>query len=131
MARLHAADVGPTAPSHAPVRAWLLTVALLVFLMLSLGGATRLTGSGLSITEWQPIVGTLPPLSEADWQEAFAKYREIPQYQQVNRGMSLQAFKGFSGGNGRIACSAVCLGWRSSLRSSISSPPAGSGAACW
>src|SRR5207237_1720730 len=50
-------------------------------------------GSGLSITEWQPIVGTVPPLSQADWLEAFAKYQQIPQYRHVNRGMSLDAFK--------------------------------------
>jgi cytochrome c oxidase assembly protein subunit 15 len=77
----------------ARIRAWLLAVAALVFVMVSIGGATRLTGSGLSITEWQPIVGTLPPLSQADWLEAFAKYRQIPQYEHVNRGMSLEAFK--------------------------------------
>jgi cytochrome c oxidase assembly protein subunit 15 len=77
----------------ARIRAWLLVVAALVFLMVSIGGATRLTGSGLSITEWQPIVGTLPPLSQADWLEAFARYRQIPQYEHVNRGMSLEAFK--------------------------------------
>jgi heme a synthase len=76
------------------VRAWLFSVAALVFLMVTVGGATRLTGSGLSITEWQPIVGTVPPLTEAQWQEAFAKYRQIPQYHHVNRGMSLDAFKG-------------------------------------
>jgi heme a synthase len=75
------------------IRIWLYGVAALVFLMVSVGGATRLTGSGLSITEWQPIMGTLPPLSEADWHDAFAKYRQIPQYQHVNRGMSLGAFK--------------------------------------
>ena len=77
----------------AGLRAWLLAVAALVFLMVSVGGATRLTGSGLSITEWQPIVGTVPPLSQADWLDAFAKYQQIPQYQHVNRGMSLEAFK--------------------------------------
>ena len=76
-----------------PVRVWLLTVAALVFLLVSVGGATRLTGSGLSITEWKPIMGIVPPLSEADWQDAFDKYRQIPQYQQVNKGMSLGAFK--------------------------------------
>ena len=81
------------ARDFARIRAWLLVVAALVFLMVSIGGATRLTGSGLSITEWQPIVGTLPPLSQADWLEAFAKYRQIPQYEHVNRGMSLEAFK--------------------------------------
>ena len=72
---------------------WLLAVAALVFLMVSIGGATRLTGSGLSITEWQPIMGAVPPLSQADWQEAFSKYQQIPQYHHVNRGMSLDAFK--------------------------------------
>lgn len=76
-----------------PVRIWLLTVAALVFLLVSVGGATRLTGSGLSITEWKPIMGIVPPLSDADWHDAFEKYRQIPQYQQVNKGMSLDAFK--------------------------------------
>ena len=77
----------------AAVRGWLLTLAVLVFLVLSVGGATRLTGSGLSITEWRPIVGILPPLTEADWRQAFEEYQHIPQYQQVNRGMPLKAFK--------------------------------------
>jgi cytochrome c oxidase assembly protein subunit 15 len=62
-------------------------------LMVTVGGATRLTDSGLSITEWRPIVGMLPPLSDADWQNAFAKYKQIPEYHLVNRGMSLEAFK--------------------------------------
>lgn len=79
--------------SLAPVRWWLYAVAALVVVMVSVGGATRLTGSGLSITEWKPIMGAIPPLSAADWQEAFDKYRQIPQYKQVNRGMSLEAFK--------------------------------------
>jgi len=81
------------APRVAPVRLWLLAVAALVFLMVSVGGATRLTGSGLAITEWRPIVGILPPLSEADWLDAFEKYRHIPQYHHVNRGMTLAEFK--------------------------------------
>jgi cytochrome c oxidase assembly protein subunit 15 len=75
------------------LRAWLLGVAVLVFLMVSVGGATRLTGSGLSITEWRPIVGIVPPLSQADWLDLFAKYQQIPQYQHLNKGMSLDAFK--------------------------------------
>jgi cytochrome c oxidase assembly protein subunit 15 len=75
------------------VAAWLWALAALVFAMAVVGAATRLTGSGLSITEWRPIVGTLPPLTPADWQIAFDKYRQIPQYQQINRGMSLEAFK--------------------------------------
>jgi cytochrome c oxidase assembly protein subunit 15 len=82
-----------TARQVASLRTWLFAVAVLVFLMVSVGGATRLTGSGLSITEWQPIVGTVPPLSQADWLDAFAKYQQIPQYHHVNRGMSLEAFK--------------------------------------
>ena len=61
--------------------------------MVVVGGITRLTHSGLSITEWQPIVGTLPPLSAADWNEAFASYRATPEYRLVNEGMSLEAFK--------------------------------------
>jgi heme a synthase len=94
MAHSQAFDISrPDARSIAQVRVWLYTVAALVFLMVSIGGATRLTGSGLSITEWRPIMGAIPPLSEADWQDAFAKYRQIPQYEHVNRGMSLAAFK--------------------------------------
>lgn len=80
-------------PGAGAVRVWLLAVAALIFLMVSLGGATRLTGSGLSITEWQPIMGAVPPLSDAAWQEVFEKYKQIPQYEHVNRGMSLAAFK--------------------------------------
>jgi cytochrome c oxidase assembly protein subunit 15 len=76
------------------VAVWLFVTAFLVLAMVVVGGATRLTGSGLSITEWKPIMGALPPMSDAHWQEAFAKYREIPQYAQVNAGMSLDEFKG-------------------------------------
>lgn len=61
--------------------------------MVVLGGATRLTHSGLSIVEWQPIVGTLPPLSDAEWNTTFDKYKQTPEYNQVNEGMSLGAFK--------------------------------------
>ena len=61
--------------------------------MVVVGGVTRLTHSGLSITEWQPIVGALPPMNDAQWNEAFLKYRATPEYTQVNRGMSLDAFK--------------------------------------
>jgi cytochrome c oxidase assembly protein subunit 15 len=85
--------LGLAAPGTGLVRAWLFAVAALIFAMVSLGGATRLTGSGLSITEWQPIMGAVPPLSDAGWQEAFEKYKQIPQYKLVNRGMSLGAFK--------------------------------------
>jgi cytochrome c oxidase assembly protein subunit 15 len=75
------------------VRLWLFAVAALVFLMVTVGGATRLTDSGLSITEWQPILGAIPPLTDADWQDAFDKYRQIPEYRLVNKGMSLAEFK--------------------------------------
>ncbi len=66
----------------------------LVFAIVVVGGVTRLTHSGLSITEWQPIVGTLPPMSQADWDAAFARYQATPEYQQVNKGMALDEFKG-------------------------------------
>ncbi|MCR5875750.1 COX15/CtaA family protein [Phenylobacterium sp. J426] len=76
-----------------PVAVWLFVVAAFVLAMVIVGGATRLTDSGLSITEWRPVTGAIPPLSEQAWQTEFAKYREIPQYQQVNRGMSLAEFQ--------------------------------------
>ena len=76
-----------------PVRLWLFAMAFLVFCMVIVGGATRLTDSGLSITEWQPLLGAIPPLSEADWQAAFAKYQTIPEYQLVNKGMDMAAFQ--------------------------------------
>jgi heme a synthase len=72
---------------------WLIACCALVFAMVVVGGVTRLTHSGLSITEWQPIVGTLPPLSAAQWESAFAKYRLTPEYQHVNAGMALDEFK--------------------------------------
>jgi cytochrome c oxidase assembly protein subunit 15 len=76
-----------------PVAVWLFIVAALVLAMVVVGGATRLTGSGLSITEWKPVTGALPPMSAQDWTDEFARYQEIPQYQQVNRGMTLEEFK--------------------------------------
>lgn len=75
------------------IRVWLYFVALLIFAMVIVGGATRLTDSGLSITEWKPLLGAIPPLSESDWLVAFEKYRQIPEYQQINKGMSLGDFK--------------------------------------
>lgn len=72
---------------------WLLSVAALIFLMVVVGGITRLTESGLSITEWKPITGAIPPLTQAQWEHAFALYKQIPEYQQINRGMSLAEFK--------------------------------------
>lgn len=75
------------------VAKWLLAVAFLVFLMVVVGGITRLTESGLSITEWRPVSGVLPPLSQTDWEQAFALYKATPEYLQINRGMSLADFK--------------------------------------
>ena len=82
----------PNASTRALV-AWLAICCLLVFAMVVVGGVTRLTHSGLSITEWQPIVGTIPPLSDADWNEAFAKYRLTPEFREVNHAMTLPEFK--------------------------------------
>src|SRR3954449_9111871 len=76
------------------VIAWLLVCCALVFAMVVVGGVTRLTHSGLSITEWQPIVGTLPPLTPADWNEAFEKYQSSPEFREVNHAMTLAEFKG-------------------------------------
>ena len=76
-----------------PVRIWLYCVALMVLLMVAVGGVTRLTGSGLSITTWEPISGTIPPLSDAAWQAEFDNYKQIPQYQVENLGMTMDAFK--------------------------------------
>ena len=86
-------SVSVAVASRRAVAVWLGAVAAMVALTAVIGAATRLTGSGLSITEWQPIMGVIPPLSEADWQLAFAKYKQIPQYTELNRGMSLAAFK--------------------------------------
>lgn len=84
---------GKAAAATNAVAAWLLTCAAMVFAMAIIGAITRLTESGLSITEWRPITGTLPPLNEAQWMVEFEKYRQIPEYQLVNRGMSLDEFK--------------------------------------
>ncbi len=73
---------------------WLFACCALVFAMVVVGGVTRLTHSGLSITEWQPIVGTVPPLSESAWNDAFTRYRVTPEYRDVNHGMTLREFKG-------------------------------------
>jgi cytochrome c oxidase assembly protein subunit 15 len=72
---------------------WLLTVAALIWVMVAIGGATRLTGSGLSIMEWAPISGTLPPLSEAEWQRLYDLYKSIPQYHLLNAGFGMEGFK--------------------------------------
>jgi cytochrome c oxidase assembly protein subunit 15 len=85
--------VNVAAGSRGAVIVWLAVVAALVFAMVVLGGVTRLTESGLSMTEWRPVTGWLPPMSQEAWQEVFDKYRTSPEYQQINAGMSLDAFK--------------------------------------
>lgn len=75
------------------VRTWLLIVAALVVATLIVGGATRLTESGLSIVEWKPVTGAVPPMTEGQWAAEFEKYKKIPQYREVNRGMTLSEFK--------------------------------------
>lgn len=87
---MNAAD---TLHTHRPIAYWLLAVAALVFAMVVLGGVTRLTHSGLSIVEWQPLVGTVPPLDDAQWQALFEKYQLTPEYREVNRGIGLGGFK--------------------------------------
>lgn len=77
-----------------PIAIWLFVCCALVFAMVIVGGVTRLTGSGLSIVEWQPLIGTIPPLTQEDWEILLEKYRQIPQYQEVNKGMTLDEFKG-------------------------------------
>ncbi|MCO5129631.1 MAG: COX15/CtaA family protein [Xanthobacteraceae bacterium] len=75
------------------VRWWLVVMAVLIALMVLVGGATRLTESGLSIVEWKPVTGTLPPLNAQQWNEAFEGYKAIPQYRELNAGMTLHEFK--------------------------------------
>ena len=90
-------SVLPATPGPArdrAVAAWLLACCALVLAMVVIGGITRLTHSGLSIVEWQPIAGALPPLGEDEWQEIFRKYRQTPEYRKVNQGMNLAEFKG-------------------------------------
>ena len=79
--------------NRALLRGWLYVVLLVLFALVLVGGATRLTDSGLSITEWKPIHGVIPPLNDAEWQEEFQLYQQIPQYAELNKGMSIEAFK--------------------------------------
>jgi cytochrome c oxidase assembly protein subunit 15 len=81
------------APQLGAVKWWLISVAALIAIMVLVGGATRLTESGLSIVEWKPVTGTLPPLNDAQWAQAFEGYKAIPQYRELNAGMSLSEFK--------------------------------------
>lgn len=75
------------------IKIWLWSGAALIFVMLVVGGITRLTGSGLSMTDWNIIMGTIPPLNSAEWTQAFEQYKQFPEYQQVNAGMTLAEFK--------------------------------------
>jgi cytochrome c oxidase assembly protein subunit 15 len=99
MIALSRASIGASSPTSVAdgrsraVAVWLLAIAALVFAMVVLGGATRLTGSGLSITEWKPVTGALPPLSDRAWSELFAKYRATSQYRLINQGISLGEFQ--------------------------------------
>lgn len=81
------------ATSLRAVRIWLIVVAALIVCTLVVGGATRLTESGLSIVEWKPVTGTIPPITDAEWSSEFEAYKKIPQYREMNRGMSLAEFK--------------------------------------
>jgi len=81
------------APPPRAVRWWLLSIAALIAIMVLVGGATRLTESGLSIVEWKPVTGTLPPLNQEQWTQAFEAYKAIPQYRELNAGMNLAEFK--------------------------------------
>jgi cytochrome c oxidase assembly protein subunit 15 len=87
-------DLGRT-ETAAPraVIVWLFALAALVFAMIVLGGVTRLTQSGLSMVEWRPLIGALPPIGEEAWQALFAKYQQFPEYQKINRGMTLAGFQ--------------------------------------
>ena len=88
-----AASSSPTGRDDRAVAAWLLLCCAMVFAMVVVGGVTRLTHSGLSIVEWQPVAGALPPLDQAQWEEVFRKYRQTPEFRQVNPDMDLASFK--------------------------------------
>ena len=96
MVSVSVASRGPRKAAEAglrPVAVWLFVCCAMIFAMVVIGGITRLTWSGLSITEWQPVTGAIPPLSAADWQVEFAKYQQSSQYRLLNAGMSLADFK--------------------------------------
>src|SRR4051794_41941285 len=86
------------APANQPkeiraLRWWLVSIAALIAVMVLVGGATRLTESGLSIVEWKPVTGVLPPLNQQPWTDAFNAYRQIPQYRELNAGMTMSEFE--------------------------------------
>src|SRR5579885_675155 len=86
-------DSGNTRHNRRQVALWLFAVCFMIGVMVALGGVTRLTGSGLSIMEWAPFSGALPPMSQADWEKLFALYKQIPQYALLHDGMTLDGFK--------------------------------------
>ncbi|MFT5450781.1 MAG: cytochrome c oxidase assembly protein subunit 15 [Enterobacterales bacterium] len=86
-------DISLQAKHDRQVATWLIFVAAVIFFMIILGGATRLTHSGLSMVDWKPIMGVIPPLTETDWTQTFERYKEFPEYQKKNAGMSLDSFK--------------------------------------
>jgi len=81
-------------PEHRPIAVWLMSVYIMVFVIVLIGGVTRLTGSGLSMVDWAPLMGVLPPLSDAAWEETFRAYQASPQFEQVNHWMDVEDFKG-------------------------------------
>ncbi|WP_037449619.1 COX15/CtaA family protein, partial [Sinorhizobium fredii] len=86
-------EIDKTEHHRRQIRGWLVVVLFALFALVIVGGATRLTESGLSITEWKPIHGVVPPLSAEEWEEEFRLYQRIPQYEQMNKGMTVEAFK--------------------------------------
>ncbi len=84
----------PSPNYHKPIGIWLLICCLAIYAMVVLGGITRLTGSGLSMVEWHPVMGILPPLSHEQWEETFTLYRQSPEFQKINKGMDLEGFQG-------------------------------------
>ncbi len=86
-------DIARVDADRKAIRIWLGVVIFALFCLVLVGGATRLTDSGLSITQWKPIHGIIPPLTVAEWEEELELYRQIPEYQQINKGMSLDEFK--------------------------------------
>ena len=86
-------DRAETRQGRRIVAAWLFTVAAMILVMIVLGGATRLTGSGLSIMEWAPLLGALPPTTDAEWQRLFGLYQKIPQYTLMHQGFGIDGFK--------------------------------------
>ena len=87
-------EIGQRPPAgNQAIATWLFTLAAMILVMVSIGGVTRLTGSGLSIIEWRPIIGILPPFSEAEWLRVFTLYQTSPQYQEINTGITLSGFK--------------------------------------